>query len=1048
MKKIKCDNFFVMRTPSLPVTDYFSWEGDDEQLTNTLENWLEYPKVREALYLSSPSLLSRIPIWKKDPNSKQGKKIGCALLKYYIRMHCRPTPFGLFAGISKGEFSHTTDLCCLPWEEDKRKTRLDMLYLSGIRDYLSLEENITKHTVVKSNTTLYHSGHRTLRYIESYQSGNALNYQLSEAETDEYLDSILELTNKGITLNVLVDKFSDAYPLIARDDIRQYVEDLLSEKILILDMPLPLTAEEPSSHLVKSLSMSGLMKYSSVLHSVVDTLQDFDTKTHVSTESYSEVVDKLKALPFPLNPTKLIQVDTERNFSSKLLSRDIADSIETACSLLAGVTHEAANPLKNFITQFQRRYEGRFVPLNKVLDDESGITFGSEKGYESPLLAGIPLSVSSANGKALESTPLDDLLLKKLCRRGAFAEEEIYLDRKELEKCARPGKTELPVSFGVQASLFETGDEKETLVHFQGCYGPSAANFLGRFCHLDKDLTKKVREHLQREENSRPEAIFAEVIHLPDGRPGNVISRPKLRNHEIVFLADSDLDENFQIQPKELFVYVENNRVRLWSKRLGKEVIPRMSCAHNFNANSLGIYKFLCQIQQQNIQLPQFIWPKALSVAEVLPRVKLGNIILSPRTWNLQRKLFIELEKMTKSQFTEQVNRFLSKYDLPENVVFSLHDNALTLNLRSAKCLQVLLSETQGLDTVKLQESLNHIYSPLVKEQSDSVKRYANEVHFLCMNQEKKGVGSVPESTATFSEPSQEKRRFMPGNEWLSLHIYGGNSDVENLLTKHLSPLIKTMQKENLFSNWFFIRYSDPDWHLRLRFRGEPKTLLSRVLPAVSEVLCSLTEVDKLAHFTVAPYEREIERYGGDATIAIAESLFEVCSETTLKVLSQIDMHGESLRWRAAIMISDSVLSSFGYELTDKLSLISRLRRAFGKEFSETSALRKILGRKYRELSGFLHSDLSRDNSFPVNYPPSELFSIVQSHEKSVSVFSSKLLSLSGDETIISKDELLASLLHMQLNRIFRAYNRQHEFVVYDFLRRYYLSTQTLTTNN
>ena len=40
-------------------------------------------------------------------------------------------------------------------------------------------------------------------------------------------------------------------------------------------------------------------------------------------------------------------------------------------------------------------------------------------------------------------------------------------------------------------------------------------------------------------------------------------------------------------------------------------------------------------------------------------------------------------------------------------------------------------------------------------------------------------------------------------------------------------------------------------------------------------------------------------------------------------------------------------------------------------------------------------------------------------------------------------DILLHSLLHMFNNRIFKAYGREQEFVVYDFLRRYYLSCQS-----
>ena len=39
-----------------------------------------------------------------------------------------------------------------------------------------------------------------------------------------------------------------------------------------------------------------------------------------------------------------------------------------------------------------------------------------------------------------------------------------------------------------------------------------------------------------------------------------------------------------------------------------------------------------------------------------------------------------------------------------------------------------------------------------------------------------------------------------------------------------------------------------------------------------------------------------------------------------------------------------------------------------------------------------------------------------------------------------SRDSLLGSLLHMFTNRLFKAYGREQEFVVYDMLRRIYLS--------
>ena len=73
----------------------------------------------------------------------------------------------------------------------------------------------------------------------------------------------------------------------------------------------------------------------------------------------------------------------------------------------------------------------------------------------------------------------------------------------------------------------------------KGVRGPSGARLFGRFCHGDDALRAHVEAHLRAEEALRPEAIFAEVVHLPQGRLGNVLCRPALRAHEIPYLGRS-----------------------------------------------------------------------------------------------------------------------------------------------------------------------------------------------------------------------------------------------------------------------------------------------------------------------------------------------------------------------------------------------------------------------------------------------------------------------------------------------------------------------------
>ena len=101
---ISHQDFFVIRTPRMPVDELLALGDTEQQTRQALDNWIARPEVKEALYLASPSLLERLQQAESGKqNHKQRKKLEQALLKYMIRMCSRPTPFGLFSGIHMGK---------------------------------------------------------------------------------------------------------------------------------------------------------------------------------------------------------------------------------------------------------------------------------------------------------------------------------------------------------------------------------------------------------------------------------------------------------------------------------------------------------------------------------------------------------------------------------------------------------------------------------------------------------------------------------------------------------------------------------------------------------------------------------------------------------------------------------------------------------------------------------------------------------------------------------------------------------------------------------
>ena len=69
----------------------------------------------EALYLSTPTFYDEYQKHLHEPlvNSKELKKLNISLYKYKTRASNRCTPFGLFAGLSIGNWQNQNNILCI-----------------------------------------------------------------------------------------------------------------------------------------------------------------------------------------------------------------------------------------------------------------------------------------------------------------------------------------------------------------------------------------------------------------------------------------------------------------------------------------------------------------------------------------------------------------------------------------------------------------------------------------------------------------------------------------------------------------------------------------------------------------------------------------------------------------------------------------------------------------------------------------------------------------------------------------------------------------------
>ena len=165
------------------------------------------------------------------------------------------------------------------------------------------------------------------------------------------------------------------------------------------------------------------------------------------------------------------------------------------------------------------------------------------------------------------------------------------------------------------------------LINIKSVGGVCAANLLGRFCHIDESIMALVKEIADFEQRQTPDVIFAEISHLPESRIGNIASRPVFREHTLHYLSNYEHDGT-DIPISDLMLSIRQGRLFLRSKKYDKEVVPRLTCAHNYSMSPIPIYRFLCDLQHQRITGGLSCgWSGLLATYDYLPRIQYKNII-------------------------------------------------------------------------------------------------------------------------------------------------------------------------------------------------------------------------------------------------------------------------------------------------------------------------------------------------------------------------------------------------------------------------------------
>jgi thiopeptide-type bacteriocin biosynthesis protein len=976
---------------------HYSFSGYD---LNRLPAVLRQQDFLNALWLASPGFY-RILESKEFRYERLEPRQWHTLHKYYNRICFRPTPFGSFASFSLLAWG-TGDPVRLPAGSGGSLHLLpDRQLTEQVNRFV--QQNSTDEVLVV-NPCLYHA-HDVFRYFKSVvQVDGRYAFTLEAIEAVSFNAGLLSLVRTGSAGVKEVLAWITERGDCTAEEAREYLLFLIQEQVLLtsstgnviqadhhkdLNGRLPgwsrywdkyrvCRLNEPLSLAEASAELTGLLP-----PSCTDGVAQF---FYAAAEKRPETGGPAAA-------------DQDR----------LLGALEVLALLSSG---KEPKDLADFVREFIRRYDQEKVPLLLALDPDTGITYGNLLTPEGDKdhLHDMSFPENIGSGLQLDWGPVHQLLFRRwIGDRLRDPWSPLVIAEDDISELESKQTATLP-SPQTQAVVFRNTGEHIVIEHAGGV---TATALVGRFSCFSDAVHTCCRELAAVECKANPEVVFADIGQLSDIHVDNINRRKPVYDYEIPVNVFSGQRAAMQLPPGDLVLSVQHNELILESVRLARRVIPRLATAYNFRHNTLPVFRLLCDLQYQGIKAGfSFDLEQYFPGLAYYPRVCTRDVVISPARWKFADT---DLQVLTAKQPADALlvlKDFRHIHHLPRHISLGATDQQLVFDLAVAAEASFFLECIRGMKTVILQEyfypdrSVTSGNKPLAG-QFVAFLMHLETIYQGTSNQKNVVSGSVP-------------RRFMAGSEWLYLKIFCSPRVADAILANVLLPFLN--DHTEMIIKWFFIRYTEQGYHLRLRLNAA-ETDLANILPELNKRMTAGGYDKMIRNFQVDTYHREIERYSA-LLIPDMEDLFHCGSELVIWYVQEVA--AEKMDWddfQLGLLTAERMICAFFEADGTRLDFIRKITAVFLKEFNADKPFRAALDRKYRLAKPALQILLGEAGERQVLKP------LLQKLEN--------LAVLTRDYTMDARVALLADAVHMQLNRTFAVQHREQELLVYYYLEKY-----------
>lgn len=996
-------DFVLVRTPLLPIQAFLDLGDEGPQLA-----LLANHQVVRALAIASPSLVGAIERFKRSGlTQRDAARMLSRLLRYQIRMATRPTPFGMFAGVALGHWGSHADLRLLTSCAEVR-TRPDMPELMSV--VLAAEENpnIRKRlrfftnplaNVFKGRVTLPErapTGHPERNLPVSVRATRAVQLALSAARA-------------GVAYPDLVAEIIAGTPSATLEKVDTLLEELWRQTLLLTDLRPPLTTGNPSRHVADRLSgIPEAAELSQKIEKLLFTLQAWDRL---------DSAQAVARLPFAIDAASK---ETEESQENVAVQVDMAARLEGQLGpLLASEAARAAELLLRVspsprglssVAAYRNAYVNRYghdrrVPLLELVDEQRGLGSVSKHGH------------SYVGPDSAKSALRSQTLLRLACTALYQKERVVELDERTITSLEtwRPSVTTAPLSLDVNFLVGARSVQELDRGNFSLVIGPNlgalaAGRNLGRFADLLKPLGRAaLLEIAGREQEHGAECICAEVVWMPQNfRSANVVIRPSVRAYEVLFGLPANA-ESEAIPLDELDVGIDDGRFAVWWRATGKRVVFRAGHMLNHYAAPAAA-RFLLDLSYDGKALfSSFDWGPAESFP-FLPRVQVGRIVLRPAQWRITSN-----EPDLGS--AESLENWRVDWDVPRYVCLSVGDNRLVLDLDNSAQAGELVRELKGLSAgsaIIIQEVLPSFEDTwLCGPDGTYCSEFVASLVLRETGHQKESTAPMPASALMITEHtslSEVPRVHPPGGHWLFLKLYAAREIEDDLIADSLLPFADQAVAAGLADSWFFIRYSDPDPHLRLRFHGLPEQLNNILFGHVCDWAGGLLEDGLAGRFLFDSYEQEVERFGGFEAMPLAEKIFHVDSQSAaLLIRCGLAKQWSEDKTTLLALSVDDLLCSLGLDRQSRLHWYRKHAVMGGPD----------VGADYRKRKGNLRTLLGQTSALRTRPGGKEIDSVFTARRSALAEISDRYRELEAkNEMRVSLGVLFDSLVHLHFNRV------------------------------